>query len=149
MNNYTKLLNNLETLELNKIKENLNQYIDLINEKKKDITDALYELTNLEIETKEKTTVSQSMKDIKQGFRFIIKSNRLKALFLFTSIFVGVLHIISTYEKSLLTDLQCKVVDSIIELRPDEVKAVDNYIKTTIDNVTKRSQLYLIMSFLQ
>lgn len=37
-------------------------------------------------------------------------------------------------DKSLLTDLQCKVVDSIIELRPDEVKAVDNYIKTTIDN---------------
>lgn len=39
-----------------------------------------------------------------------------------------------TIDKSLLTDLQCKVVDSIIELRPDEVKAVDNYIKTTIDN---------------
>ena len=53
MNNYTKLLNNLELLELVKIKENLNQYIDLINEKKKDLTDALYELTNLEIETKE------------------------------------------------------------------------------------------------
>ena len=49
MNNYTKLLNNLELLELVKIKENLNQYIDLINEKKKDLTDALYELTNLEI----------------------------------------------------------------------------------------------------
>lgn len=37
-------------------------------------------------------------------------------------------------DKSLLTDLQCKVVDSIIELRPDDVNAVDNYIKTTIDN---------------
>ncbi len=49
MNNYTKLLNNLETLKLLKIKEHLGQYIDLINEKKIDMTDALYELTNLEI----------------------------------------------------------------------------------------------------
>ena len=58
MNNYTKLLNNLELLELVKIKENLNQYIDLINEKKKDLTEALYELTNLEIETKETKKVT-------------------------------------------------------------------------------------------
>ena len=65
-----------------------------------------YRFEEVEIETKEKTTVSQSMKDIKQGFIFILKSNRLKALFLFTSIFVGVLMMISTYEKSLLTDLK-------------------------------------------
>ena len=65
-----------------------------------------YRFEEVEVETKEKTTVSQSMKDIKQGFIFILKSNRLKALFLFTSIFVGVLMMISTYEKSLLTDLK-------------------------------------------
>src|SRR5574344_1499763 len=45
MSNYVKLTKNLE-----KIKQNLNQYIDLINSKKKDVVDALYELTNLEIE---------------------------------------------------------------------------------------------------
>lgn len=65
-----------------------------------------YRFEEVEIETKEKTTVSQSIKDIKQGFGFIIKSSRLRALFLFTSIFVGVLMMISTYEKSLLTDLK-------------------------------------------
>ena len=31
MSNYNKLLNNLETLKLNKIRENIDEYIDLIN----------------------------------------------------------------------------------------------------------------------
>ena len=41
MNNYNKLLNNLEVLNLIKIKENIDNYIELINEKKKDIVDSL------------------------------------------------------------------------------------------------------------
>ena len=49
MSNYTKLVNNLETLKLEKIKENLDTYINLINSKEKDVVDAFYELTNLEI----------------------------------------------------------------------------------------------------
>ena len=35
MSNYVKLTNNLEILKLEKIKQNLDQYIDLINGKKK------------------------------------------------------------------------------------------------------------------
>ena len=50
MNNYNKLINNLETLKLYKFKDNLDSYIDLINNKKKDIVESLYELTNYEIE---------------------------------------------------------------------------------------------------
>ena len=50
MNNYNRLLNNLETLKLFKLKENLNVYIDLINNKEKDVVESLYELTNFEIE---------------------------------------------------------------------------------------------------
>lgn len=65
-----------------------------------------YRFEEVEVEKEEKTTISESIKDIKQGFKFISKSKRLKSLFLFTSIFVGVLMMISTYEKSLLTDLQ-------------------------------------------
>ena len=49
MSNYTKLNNNLETLKLVKIKENIDKYIDLINSKQKDVVEALYELTNMEI----------------------------------------------------------------------------------------------------
>lgn len=49
MNNYNKLLNNLEILKLIKIKDNIDNYIELINNKKKDLVDGLYELTNLEI----------------------------------------------------------------------------------------------------
>lgn len=50
MSNYVKLVNNLEVLKLVKIKENLDKYIELINKKEKDVVDAFYELTNLEIE---------------------------------------------------------------------------------------------------
>lgn len=50
MSNYTKLLNNLDTLKLLKIRENLDTYIELINKKEKDVVDSLYELTKLEID---------------------------------------------------------------------------------------------------
>lgn len=53
MSNYTKLMNNLEQLKLEKIKENLDTYIELINKKEKDVVDALYEITNLEINLKQ------------------------------------------------------------------------------------------------
>ncbi len=50
MSNYNRLLNNLDTLKLYKFKEKLDVYVDLINNKQKDIIDSLYELTNFEIE---------------------------------------------------------------------------------------------------
>lgn len=49
MNNYGKLLNNLEYLNLIKVKENLDKYIDLVNDKEKSFVDSIYELTNLEV----------------------------------------------------------------------------------------------------
>lgn len=65
-----------------------------------------YRFEEVEIEKMKYTTISESIKDVKQCFKFIMKSKRLKSLFLFTSIFSGVLMMISTYEKSFLTDLQ-------------------------------------------
>lgn len=59
-------------------------------------------------EQKKSTTITEIVQDMKEGFQFIIHSKRLKALLLFTSIFVGVLMMISTYEKSLLRDLNVK-----------------------------------------
>ncbi|MBQ8891592.1 MAG: IS21-like element helper ATPase IstB [Bacilli bacterium] len=50
MSNYNKLLNNLDTLKLSRFKANIDEYIDMINNKEKDIVDALYELTNFEID---------------------------------------------------------------------------------------------------
>lgn len=50
MSNYNKLINNLDTLKLTKIKDNVDKYIDLVNDKKKDLVDCLYELTSLEID---------------------------------------------------------------------------------------------------
>lgn len=49
MNNYTKLLNNLDYLNLQNIKNNLDKYIDLVNDKEKNFVDSLYELTNMEV----------------------------------------------------------------------------------------------------
>ena len=45
LNNYNALINNLETLELIRIRENIDNYITLISEGKKTVTDArmLYE----------------------------------------------------------------------------------------------------------
>ena len=42
MSNYTKLLNNLDTLKLFKIKDNIDTYINLINDKEKNIVDDEY-----------------------------------------------------------------------------------------------------------
>lgn len=58
MNNYVKLLNNLEKLKLTKTKENLDSYIDLINNNKKTLVDALYELTNQELEFKDSKAIT-------------------------------------------------------------------------------------------
>lgn len=69
MSNYNKLLNNLESLKLNKIRENIDGYIDLINNKEKDIVEALYELTNLEIDMLEHKRILHSIQFA--GFPFI------------------------------------------------------------------------------
>lgn len=57
MSNYVKLLNNLEKLKLEKIKDNIDTYIELINKSKKDIVEALYELTNKELECKDNKAI--------------------------------------------------------------------------------------------
>lgn len=69
MNNYNKLLNNLEILKLNKMKDSLDDYIDLINKKSKNFIDALYELTNQEIKVMEEKRILHSIQFA--GFPFI------------------------------------------------------------------------------
>ena len=51
-NNYNKLINNLDKLNLLTMKNYLNQYIDLSNNNKVSLIDALYNLTTLEINAK-------------------------------------------------------------------------------------------------
>ena len=69
MSNYVKLANNLDILKLIKIKENLDLYIELINKKEKNIVDALYELTNLEIELMNEKAIYGCVRTA--GFPFI------------------------------------------------------------------------------
>lgn len=65
-----------------------------------------YRFEEVSFKKKEKATISDSLEDMKQGFKFILKSKRLRALFCFVSFFVGTLMMISTYENSLKKDLQ-------------------------------------------
>ncbi|WP_279220863.1 hypothetical protein [Caminicella sporogenes] len=53
MNNYIKFLNNLKELGLNNIKNNIDTYLNLMSSGEKNIIDALYELSNLEIKAKQ------------------------------------------------------------------------------------------------
>lgn len=69
MSNYIKLTNNLEILKLEKIRQNLDKYIELINKKDKSIVDALYELTNLEIELMNEKAIYGCVRTA--GFPFI------------------------------------------------------------------------------
>lgn len=69
MSNYIKLTNNLEALKLERIKENLDKYIELINKKEKGVVDALYELTNLEIELMNEKAIYGCVRTA--GFPFI------------------------------------------------------------------------------
>ena len=64
-----------------------------------------YRFEEVEKEEKKDTTIIGTIKELKEGFAFIVHSRRLRALMIFTSLFVGVLMMISTYENSLLKDL--------------------------------------------
>ena len=69
MSNYVKLTNNLDVLKLEKIMDNLDVYIELINSKEKDVVDALYELTNLEINLMQERAMFSCVRTA--GFPFI------------------------------------------------------------------------------
>ena len=66
--NYTKLLNTLEELNMPALRANISTYIDLITSGDKNVTDALYELFEKEIEEKEKRTALYAVKTA--GFPF-------------------------------------------------------------------------------
>jgi DNA replication protein DnaC len=53
MNTYNQVLNNLEKLSLNNFHDNLEYYVNEVNDKKKDFIDTLLEITKNEIEAKD------------------------------------------------------------------------------------------------
>lgn len=62
MNNYIKLLNNLDELGLINIKNNIDTYLNLINSGEKSVIDALYELSNLELKSKQEKAILACVK---------------------------------------------------------------------------------------
>lgn len=62
MSKYQKLQQNLEKLKLNQIKYQIDEYIDRINDNKISVIDALYELTEKEIEIKDFNATNSMIK---------------------------------------------------------------------------------------
>lgn len=65
---YNRLINNLEELKLYTIRDNISVYIDMINNNEKNITDALYELTEKEKNIRKERAVISCIKTA--GFPF-------------------------------------------------------------------------------
>lgn len=62
MNAYNSLINNLETLELHRFKENISTYLDMIAEGSKTALDAIYELSEMEIGFRKEQAVTGCVK---------------------------------------------------------------------------------------
>ena len=62
MNTYNSLINNLETLELNRIKENIDQFLDMIADGSKTALDAIYELTEMEMGFRKEQAITGCVK---------------------------------------------------------------------------------------
>ena len=62
MNTYNSLINNLEVLELNRMKENIDKYLDMIADGSKTALDAIYELTEMEIGFKTEQAITGCVK---------------------------------------------------------------------------------------
>jgi len=63
------------------------------------------EYTNTITPNKTSQSIKSFIKDIKQSFRFIFKSNRLRSLLMFSALFYTLLSVLSTLNSSLLVDL--------------------------------------------
>lgn len=62
VNNYNALINNLESLELMRIRDNVDKYINMINDGSKTLVDALYELSELEINFRRESIIKGNVK---------------------------------------------------------------------------------------
>ena len=62
MNTYNSLINNLEALELHRFRENVDAYLDMIASGEKTALDALYELTNSEMDFRKNQAIKGCVK---------------------------------------------------------------------------------------
>ena len=62
MNTYNSLINNLEALELHRFRENIDTYLDMIASGEKTALDALYELTNSEMDFRKNQAIQGCVK---------------------------------------------------------------------------------------
>ena len=68
MNIYNNLINNLETLELFRFKENIDTYLDMIADGEKTALDALCELTESEIDFRKQQAITGCVKTTNSPF---------------------------------------------------------------------------------
>lgn len=61
-NNYNKLINNLNDLNLTRMAGSIGDYLEFINKGEKNVVDSLYELTEMEMELKQKRAMDYCVK---------------------------------------------------------------------------------------
>lgn len=87
----------------------INPYIPMIGSLCFSLLSTFISLGFREIETEEsrqkEITIHKYMQDLMQGIKFIIKSQRLRSLFLYGGIAWGIFCLMSTYRSSLLVDI--------------------------------------------
>ena len=62
MNNYNTLINNLEQLELLRIRENIDKYINMVTDGSKTLVDALFELSEQEVNFRKEAVIKGNVK---------------------------------------------------------------------------------------
>lgn len=69
------------------------------------ITYNLIDIEKITNDVKKKVTIKDNINDIKTGFKYIITSKRLRALFLMSGLIWGLLSLLSTYQTTLLKNM--------------------------------------------
>lgn len=90
----------------------------------------------------EKLTGAEYFSDMKHGFKFIFKSQRLKALLLFAGIFAGVVAVAGNFSKAFLTDINISsmtfgIITSLLSI----ISAIGSTYQDKFQNKRKKKTL--------
>lgn len=98
----------------------------------------------------DKLTGTEYFSDMKHGFKFIFKSQRLKALLLFAGIFAGVVAVAGNFSKAFLTDINISsmtfgIITSLLSI----ISAIGSTYQDKFQNKRKKKTLsYLSITYI-
>lgn len=104
-----------------------------------------FKFNDIKMSTKENMNTSEYLSDMKHGFKFIFKSQRLKALLLFACVFAGVVSIAGNFSKAFLTDINISsttfgIITSLLSI----ISAIGSSYQDKFQNKRKKKTLSYI-----